>query len=52
MLMPKSRIKNLYLLSMLMPKSRIKNLYLAGESAFAPGLLGCYLGAQKVMNLL
>lgn len=37
-------------LSMLMPKSRIKNLYLAGESAFAPGLLGCYLGAQKVMN--
>lgn len=37
-------------LSMVMPKTRIDNLYLAGESAFAPGLLGCYLGAQKVMN--
>lgn len=37
-------------LSMVMPKTRIENLYLAGESAFAPGLLGCYLGAQKVMN--
>lgn len=37
-------------LSMVMPKTRVKNLYLAGESALAPGLLGCYLGAQKVMN--
>lgn len=37
-------------LSMVMPKTRIENLYLAGESALAPGLLGCYLGAQKVMN--
>ncbi|MCF6308969.1 MAG: FAD-dependent oxidoreductase [Sulfurimonas sp.] len=37
-------------LSMVMPKTRIDNLYLAGESALAPGLLGCYLGAQKVMN--
>ena len=37
-------------LSMVMPKTRVENLYLAGESALAPGLLGCYLGAQKVMN--
>lgn len=37
-------------LSMVMPKTRIENLYLAGESALAPGLLGCYLGSQKVMN--
>lgn len=37
-------------LSMVMPKTRVANLYLAGESAFAPGLLGCYLGAQKVME--
>ncbi|MEA2091961.1 MAG: NAD(P)/FAD-dependent oxidoreductase, partial [Campylobacterota bacterium] len=37
-------------LSMVMPKTRVENLYLAGESALAPGLLGCYLGVQKVMN--
>lgn len=37
-------------LSMIMPKTRIENLYLAGESALAPGLLGCYLGACKVVN--
>jgi all-trans-retinol 13,14-reductase len=37
-------------LSMVMPKTRVANLYLAGESAFAPGLLGCYLGAQKVLE--
>ncbi len=37
-------------LSMVMSKTRVENLYLAGESALAPGLLGCYLGAQKVMN--
>ena len=37
-------------LSMVMPKTRINNLYLAGESALAPGLLGCYIGSQKVIN--
>ena len=37
-------------LSMIMPKTRIDHLYLAGESALAPGLLGCYLGALKVVN--
>jgi all-trans-retinol 13,14-reductase len=37
-------------LSMVMAKTRVKNLYLAGESALAPGLLGCYLGAAKVSN--
>jgi phytoene dehydrogenase-like protein len=39
-------------LSIVMPKTRVENLYLAGESALAPGLLGCYLGAQKVMSYL
>ncbi|MEA3374406.1 MAG: FAD-dependent oxidoreductase [Campylobacterota bacterium] len=35
-------------LSMVMAKTRVENLFLAGESALAPGLLGCYLGAAKV----
>jgi len=37
-------------LSMVMPKTRVQNLYLAGESALAPGLLGCYLGSAKVVT--
>jgi all-trans-retinol 13,14-reductase len=37
-------------LTMVMPKTRIDNLYLAGESALAPGLLGCYLSSAKIVS--
>lgn len=36
--------------SMLMPKTRMKNLYFAGESIIAPGFLGTFLGAEAVIN--
>ncbi len=38
------------ILSMLMPKSRFDNLYLAGENIIAPGLFGCWLGAEMATN--
>lgn len=37
-------------LSVLMPKTRVKNLYLAGESIIAPGFFGTFLGAEMLMN--